>query len=236
MLGKEPFRIVFGAGVVRFDAHGHLFVNLPHSDDHPQKVWIGGPDGDAVPAPERRARVHGTQDGGATEGAFPASAELPRGLTVEVKGYERARLEDGQLVVHMPAESTIPNWWESARDHHFKGDGPVRLWAKSSIPEGVSIEGDVPRGGPPTQPKPAARAQFQPKTEKAETPAPSAEAGPAPAGPTPSPEGEAQGQPYRPGRLPAGHHKPAGAKTSGLGCSTLVALVALAVGTLMLVS
>jgi len=237
MLGKEPFRIVFDAGVVRFDAHGHLFVNLPHSDDSPQRVWIGGPDGASVPAPERRARVHGTQDGGSTGGAFPASAELPRGLTVEVKGYESAQLDGGKLVVEMPAESTIPDWWESARDHHFQGDGPVKLWAKSSLPDGVTIEGDVPRGGPPTQPKPAARAQFQPKSEKAA--APTTEAAPSSPAPEPSappPDADAQGQPYRPGRLPAGHHKPAGSKTSSLGCSTLVVLVALVVGTLMLVS
>ncbi len=228
MLGKEPFRIVFGAGVVRFDAHGNLFVNLPHTDDVPQSVTIGADAERTVAAPERRARVHGDHDGGTTTGSFPGSAELPRGLTVEVKGYESAVYADGSLTVQMAAGATIPDWWESGQDHHFNGDGGVRLWAKSSLPEGVLLDGDPGPAGPPTQPKPVARSQFQPKTERATPPEePPAES------PKPAPSTEDEGQPYRPGRLPAGHYNTGGAdKKSGLGCSTLVVLVVSIVGAL----
>ncbi len=231
MLGKEPFRIVFGAGVVRFDAHGNLFVNLPHTDEVPQSVTFGADGGRTVNAPERRARVHGGHEGGTTHGSMPGSAELPRGLTVEVKGYESVAYAEGALTVQMAAGATIPDWWESGQDHHFAGDGGVRLWAKSSLPEGISLEGDPGPAGPPTQPKPVARAQFQPKTEKA-TPVAETPSG----SPEPASSASDGRQPYRPGRLPAGHYNTGGAdKKSGLGCSTLVVLVVSMVGALFAV-
>ncbi|MCO4771941.1 MAG: hypothetical protein KDA24_18060 [Deltaproteobacteria bacterium] len=231
MLGKDPFRIVFGSGVVRFDAHDNLFVNLAHTDESPQQVRIGSESGTAVSAPERRARVHGTTEGGQVSGAFPASADLPRGLTVEVKGFESATLADGKLVVTLAAGATIPDWWESGQDHHFAAaDTALRLWVKSSMPAGVTLEGEVAAGGPPTQPKPAARAQFQPVSETAKA-KPEPDAPPKAKVKTDEPAA-ADGQPYRPGRLPAGHYKTA-EKKSGLGCSTLIVLVALTAGAVL---
>ena len=218
MLGKEPFRIVIGAGVARFDAHDNLFVNLPHTDDDPQTARIGGPDGSKVPAPERRARVHGPGEPGTVSGAFPGSADLPRGLTIEVKGYESVTYTDGRLEISMPAGSTLPNWFTSGADHHFDRPGEsVRLWVKSALPAGVSLaDNDAAAPAPP--PKPAARAQFQPKSEAAKPP-PAAELTPeAP----PAPDKE----PYRPGRLPADHMKDRPETKGGLGCSTLLVTLA----------
>jgi hypothetical protein len=227
MLAKEPFKIVFTSGVVRFDAHGTLFVNLPHTDDAPQQVRLGSVSGAPVRAPEKFARVLGAGGAGTAGGAFPASGELPRGLTVQVKEYEHAAFAQGRLEVSLAAGATIPDWWESGQDHHFVGDDPVRLWAKSSLPDGVTIEGETAPGGPPTQPKPVARAQFQPKSEKAAPPPPPPPA-PEPA-PAPSPGAEPAGsQPYRPGRLPAGHLGTGDKAKSGLGCSTLMLLAVLA--------
>jgi len=235
MLGKEPFRIVFSAGVVRFDAHGNLFVNLEHTEDSPQRVFVGGPSGQAVAAPEKRARVHGSGGPGTSSGAFLGSADLPRGLTVEVKNYESATLEGGQLIVCLGGGATIPDWWESGKDHHFgASDLPLRLWVKSSMPEGVSVADGNP-GDELVQPKPMARAQFQPKSEKA---SPAAEK-PAPTTPRPVTQSapgrdkEDKSEPYRPGRLPAGHLSSSDKGKSGLGCSTLILVVALAVVSLV---
>ena len=223
MLGKQPFDIVFTSGVVRFDSVGNLFVNLPHSDDDPMPVQAGDR---SLPAPERRARVHGPASTGAASGSFPASADLPRGLTVEVKGYTSATYADGRLVVSLPGDTTIPDWFEAGAQHVFTRSGsPLKLWVKSSLPDGVTLaDASLVDTGPPTQPKPVARAQFQPTTSAAE-PAPAPQA-------RPSAEGDAGGAsgPYRPGRLPAGHY---GADRdqakSGLGCSTLAVAVSLAV-------
>jgi hypothetical protein len=237
MLGKEPFRIIFSAGVVRFDAHGNLFVNLDHSEDAPQKVLIGGPSGVAVAAPEKRARVHGTGGSGAAGGAFLGSGHLPRGLTVEVKNYESAMLEDGNLIVCMASGATIPDWWESAKDHHFgPGAAPLRIWVKSSMPEGVSVA-DRKSGDEAVQPKPMARAQFQPKSEKATPVAekPLAASASSVTDPASKAEKGEKGEPYRPGRLPAGHLSASEKGKSGLGCSTLTVVVALAAVALVVV-
>lgn len=230
MLGKQPFEIVFRSGVARFDSVGNLFVNLPHRDDDPMSVRLS--DDRVVSVPERRARVHGPGDPGPARGVFPVSADLPRGLTVEIKGYESATFADGRLVVSVPGSATVPDWFEAGLGHEFEKPGDaLRLWMKSSMPDGVSLaDGGSVDAGPPTQPKPVARAQFQPQSTAAPV-----EAAPEPA---PRPQGaggtSAASGPYRPERLAAGHLGVRGDKPSkGLGCSTLLLAVALAVLTLV---
>jgi len=229
MLGKEPFRTVFASGVVRFDAHGNLFVNLPHSDENPQKVFIGAPDSGGTAPPERRARVHGAHASPNASGAFPGCADLPRGLTVEFKGYTSAVFEDGTLIVSMDAGASLPDWWESGQDHFFAAAAePLRLWVKSSLPDGVTLADKDAETGHSAQAKPVARGQFQPVSEKA-APAPKPAQSSASNAPPPASKA-APKEAYRPPKLPAGHLNPAGAKKSGLGCSTLLLLMALASG------
>lgn len=222
MLGKEPFEIIIASGVARFDSVGNLFVNLPHGEDDPMPVVIGDT---TRSAPEKRARVHGpASDNGSAKGAFNASPKLPRGLTVELKGYSTASLADGRLTVAMPAGSTLPDWFESGATHVFERPGDsLKLWVKSSLPEGVTLaDADAVDTGPPTQPKPVARAQFQPDSSAFEPPPAAAYAS---SGAADSPT---RG-PYRPGRLPAGHMAAdRDQRKTGLGCSTLVLVVALA--------
>ena len=220
MLGKQPFDIVFRSGVARFDSTGNLFVNLPHSDDDPMPVVAAGA---TLRAPEKRARVHGAVAGGAVSGCFPVSGDLPRGLTVEVKGYTSASFTDGALTVSLPADCTIPDWFDPGAQHLFERPGnALRLWVKSSLPEGATLaDPSAVAAGPPTQPKPVARAQFQP-TSSAE-PAP-----PAPETARGEPASTVESGPYRPERLAAGHLGAEREQTkTGPGCSTLALAVAL---------
>ncbi len=226
MVGKQPFEIVFGSGVARFDSVGNLFVNLPHSDDDPMQVRLA--DDRVVSVPERRARVHAAGEPGPAQGVFPASADLPRGLTVELKGYLGATFDAGRLVVSVPADTSVPDWFEAGARHEFTRPGnALRLWVKSSMPSGVSLaNASSVDSGPPTQPKPVARAQFQP-VSSTEPVASAPEPAPAPDAEAPT---AGSSGPYRPDRLAAGHLGVGSDKPSrGLGCSTLAMAVALAV-------
>ncbi len=224
MLGNQPFEIVFSSGVARFDSVGNLFVNLPHSEDDPAQVRLA--EDKVVTVPERRARVHGPGESGSSSGVFPASPDLPRGLTIEMKGFETATFADGKLVVAMPADTTGPDWFEAGGRHDFARPGnTVRLWVKSSLPDGVSLQGgDQVDVGPPTQPKP----KTKPKTTPAPMPRPKAPKPPSRA--SKKAADKASSGPYRPERLPTGHPAAGADKPrTGLGCSTLLLAVALAV-------
>jgi hypothetical protein len=104
------------------------------------------------------------------------------------------------------------------------------------MPEGVSVA-DRKSGDEAVQPKPMARAQFQPKSEKATPVAekPLAASASSVTDPASKAEKGEKGEPYRPGRLPAGHLSASEKGKSGLGCSTLTVVVALAAVALVVV-
>jgi hypothetical protein len=233
----DRLELIFESGVARFDASNNLFVHLAHGPDDPAPFSDGAGKSSAAPGGERRARVLGGGGaGGKLSGAFDGTADLPRGLVIELRGYESAELDaKGRLRVVVPSVTERPDWLPGAGTLRLGRTGePLRLWAKSSLPEGVRIGAEEPAGKPKTR-KQGAR----PTTTVAEKPAPSEPAGTAapgkrakpraaaaPAGtapeprpdpqPEPAPESqpesppdaraETRRDPYRPERPPAGSY------------------------------
>lgn len=139
----------FHSGVVRFDAMGNLFVHLTHGSDDPHPFSIGD-DEHTAPAKDRRARLLGDGDATVT-GKFPTVTDLPRGLVIDVRGYDSVTLgEDGAMVIVIADATEVPDWLTRGEHHLFRRDGElVRMWAKSSVPDGAEIDPDAA----PNEPK-----------------------------------------------------------------------------------
>ncbi len=133
--------IEFHSGVVRFDASGHLFVHLTHSRDDAHPLVIGDGTEVKAPAKDRRARVLGSGGAGKVAGKWPSVTDLPRGLVVEIREYDSVTLrDDGAMDVVMSDFSEIPDWFQGGEHHLFRRDNElIRMWAKSSLPEGAEI-------------------------------------------------------------------------------------------------
>ena len=150
----------FHSGVVRFDAMGNLFVHLTHSaaDPHP---FVAGDDEGKAPAKDRRARVLGG-GGGAVSGKFPSVTDLPRGLVVDVRGYDSVTLrDDGALEVVVGDATELPDWMTRGAHHLFRREGElVRMWAKSSVPDGAELDPDAAPNEPQKGRKGGARSTI----------------------------------------------------------------------------
>jgi len=169
-MGDGTYKFIFESGVVRFDASGNLFVHLRHSktDAHPLTVDDGMVS--ALPETERRGRFLGSGSGGAG-GAFGMTDDLIRGYTIEIKGYESASLNaDGHLEVDIEGVVDGPDWASGATMRLGRDGDALRLWAKSSFPEGVT-SGDG--AAPPAPPKPKSKGKGpgpkKPAAEPAKT-------------------------------------------------------------------
>jgi len=130
--------LVFECGVMRFDASANLFVHLTHSVDTPHSVVIDENNEFLAPATDRRAKVAGTVEEGPVVGSWPEfTASLPRGLVVEVRGYESLHLsETGVLSVVIGEHEEMPLWFEQGKKHLFShADEKLRMWDKSSRPD-----------------------------------------------------------------------------------------------------
>jgi hypothetical protein len=206
----EPTTFVFRCGVARFDASGHLFVHLTHSAEAPAPAQVAGLSVQA-PGDQRRGQVAG---GGAmtASGTFPGVPDLPRGYLLDLRGFDRAVYADGALTVTYADVAACPDWLQPGAAHTFDHDAErLRLWVKSSLPDGVSI-GEASAEG---------QASVRTQGNRAPTLAPAEDVPLEPPPPSAPPKAE----PYRPPRRPAGAFEP-GKKASGLGCSTLAALAA----------
>jgi len=225
----------FHSGVVRFDASFNLFVVLTHSVDDPQPLVLDGSEGTSVNGKDRRGRVVGSKAEGAgtISGAFPTSNDLPRGLVVEIRGFDSVELrDDGAMVVTCSGTSELPDWLGDAGDVVFRRPGErLRVWSKSSFRDGFSADENArpaapsPPAAKPEPKKKAAKATKPPAPESTtETPPAQTESRPV----TPEPPNSDSSAPYRPPRMPAGSHT-AGrlSESKGLGCGTLTLLVGL---------
>ena len=142
----ESSSFVFKSGTLRFDASGNLFVNLPHKPADPQPVRLGD-ELRSISGDEKRSRIVLADAGSAvTSGEFSPVDKLQRGHTVSFQGYTSATLgDDGALRVEVPGGAELPGWATAGAEHIFERDGePLCLWAKSSLPEGVSRLGEEP--------------------------------------------------------------------------------------------
>ncbi len=152
-------RLEFRTGVARFDAMGNLFVHLPHSTEAPLPVVLGDGTGSEAPARERRALVVGQAGASSARGTFLTTADLPRGsLVVTVQGWDSLVLrDDGALEVEVAEAAELPSWFRAGQSHTFqRGDQPVRLWAKSALPDGVvpSEHAGASGASPTAEPRP----------------------------------------------------------------------------------
>lgn len=160
-MSDGTFKFIFESGVVRFDASDNLFVHMRHSktDAHPITVDDGMVSG--LPETERRGRFLGSGSGAPT-GAFKTTDDLIRGFTIEVKGYTSAVINgDGHLEVDVDGVVDSPNWASGTSLRLGRDGDALRLWAKSSFPEGVT-EGD----GSAPAPKPKAKKGSGPGPKK----------------------------------------------------------------------
>jgi hypothetical protein len=179
-MGDGSYKFIFESGVVRFDASGNLFVHLRHSktDAHPCTIDSGVVA--ALPETERRARFLGSGSGGAS-GAFTTTEDLTRGFTIELKGYESVSInDDGHLEVVVEGVVDPPDWAAGSELRLGRSGDALRLWAKSSFPDGVTGDGAAPppkpapksKGdGPGPKKPPAEPAKTYNAPEKAEPPA-----------------------------------------------------------------
>jgi len=234
-MSPSPITLEFHSGVVRFDASFNLFVVLTHSVDDPQPLVLDGSEGTPVNGKDRRGRVVGSKPEGAgtISGAFPTSNDLPRGLVVEVRGFDSVELrDDGAMVVCCSGATELPDWIGDASEVIFRRPGErLRVWSKSSFRDGFSADENArpaapsPPAAKPEPKKKAAKATKPPAPEPTtETPPPKTEAQRV----KPKPAGSESSAPYRPPRMPAGSHT-AGrlGESKGLGCGTLTLLVGL---------
>lgn len=217
-MADDSLTLIFRSGVARIDASGNVFVHVTHSADDPAPVAVGG-EARRAPGDVRRFQVAGPGSG-AVQGEFPSVNELPRGLLMDLRGFDSAEIVDGALVVTFSVPVDVPPWCTLGVDNVFERPAEtLRLWAKSSMPDGVTRAGSAAAG------KAAVRTQGKrtPTLEKVV-----GEDAPSPR-PEPPPPKAAPSTPYRPDRLPAGAYaEKKNNASSGLGCSTLVALAALA--------
>jgi hypothetical protein len=234
-MSPSPITLEFHSGVVRFDASFNLFVVLTHSVDDPQPLVLDGSEGTTASGSDRRGRVIGSKAEGAgtITGAFPVSNDLPRGLVVEVRGFDSVELrEDGAMVVTCSGTTELPDWLGDASEVVFRRSGErLRVWSKSSFREGFSAD-ETARPAAPSppaakpEPKKTAAKPTETSTKKptAQTPPVKAESDPI----TSESSESNSSSPYRPPRMPAGSHT-AGrlGKSKGLGCGTLTLLVGL---------
>lgn len=163
------FKFVFESGVVRFDASGNLFVHLRHSktDAHPLVIDDGVVSG--LPETQRRGRFLGSGSGAAA-GGFDTADDLIRGFTIEIKGYSSAVVnDDGHLEVDVEGVLDAPLWAEGSMLRLGRNGDALRLWAKSSFPEGVTAGGHAPAPKPKPKAKGAGPGPKKPAAEPAKT-------------------------------------------------------------------
>lgn len=206
---------VFRCGVARFDASGNLFIHLTHSPEAPAPATVGGLSVQA-PGDQRRGQVVGTGDA-VSSGALPGVPDLPRGYLMDLRGFDTATYADGALTVTFSSPPDLPAWLQAGAEHVFEHDAErLRLWAKSALPEGVTL------GEASADSKASVRTQGNraPTLADAKTDA-------APAPEPPPAAKPADDTPYQPDRRPAGAYASGGKKSGGLGCSTLLLVVAL---------
>jgi hypothetical protein len=204
---------VFRCGVARFDASNNLFVHLTHSPEAPAPAQVAGLSVQA-PADQRRGQVTGDGDMTPT-GEIPGVADLPRGYLVDLRGYDTAEYADGAITVTYSSVSSCPDWLKAGAENVFAHDAEkLRLWAKSALPEGVSL-GEAGRD---------AKASVRTQGNRAPTLSDAAET---PAEPPPAAAPKADDTPYTPDRRPAGAFETGAKKSGGLGCSTLMLAAAL---------
>ncbi len=239
----DSYTLQVRSAVIRFDAADKLFIHLTHSPEDPARCQVGGSTAD-LPGSEKRAWLVG-EAAGPVIGSFPKVADLPRGLVLEVHGYDRVSLNDGVLHVAVTDPVQKPDWVQAGQVHVFERPGEgVRIWSKSFVPgdQAEMIEaGAKARATVRTQgnrapslvqekaPDPAApaAAAAAPKAEAASPAAAAPKASPTP-GETASP-GKPESEPYRPDRPPAGSYTAdrLGDSKKGLGCTGLLTLAAL---------
>ena len=141
---STEIKLEFHSGVVRFDAMGNLFVHLTHGADDPHQVVIDGGEPLAAPGKDRRARIHGSASG-TVQGTWPGVTDLPRGLVIEVKGYSSVVLrDDGAMDVVLDDVANVPDWMQAGAHHLFaRPNELLRMWTKSSVPEGATLDEDA---------------------------------------------------------------------------------------------
>jgi hypothetical protein len=255
-MAQSSVTLEFHSGVVRFDASFNLFVVVPHSKDDPLPLVLDGADSGRVPGGDRRGRVvgrHGEGEG-LISGVFPLTGDLPRGLVMDIRGFDSAELrDDGALVVTCSYPSELPDWIGEAGVVLFRREGErLRLWSKSSVRDSFSTD-ESAKPTAPAEPKkkaatkkaaakkPAATEKAAAKkkpaaTEKGAPTTPEAEAAPSP---PPAAESKPSSAPRPTPAAPPPRESQSAANTrkgSRLGCSTLALLVGLTVIALALLA
>lgn len=257
-MAQSSVTLEFHSGVVRFDASFNLFVVVPHSKDDPLPLILDDADGGPVPGSDRRGRVGGGrgEGEGTISGVFPLTGDLPRGLVVDIRGYDSAELrDDGVFVVSCSDISEVPDWIGEASTIVFRREGErLRLWSKSSVREGFSTD-ESAKPAVPVEPKkkatakkaaakkapaktkkaPAKKAAAKKKPAETKKAAPVATEPEAAAAPSPPPAAKSKPTPAAP-PPPRSPNTANTGKSSGLGCSTLILVVGLTVIALALLA
>ncbi len=228
-MSDESLTLIFRSGVARIDASGNIFVHVTHTPEDPAPTQVGS-ESVKTPGDVRRIQVVGTGSG-AVQGEFPPVNDLPRGLLVDLRGFDSAEFVDGALAVTFSGVVDVPSWCKAGVENVF--DRPaesLRLWSKSALPDGVTLGTGAAAGKAAVRTQ-GKRAPTLAKVVDADAPSPKPD-------PTPAPKATAEpSAPYRPDRLPAGAYaEKKDNASSSLGCGTLVALAAVAMTTLALLA
>jgi len=172
-MAQSSVTLEFHSGVVRFDASFNLFVVVPHSKDDPLPLVLDGADSGRVPGGDRRGRVVGgrAEGEGDISGVFPLTGDLPRGLVMDIRGFDSAELrDDGALVVTCSNTSELPDWMGEAGAVLFRREGErLRLWSKSSVRDSFSTDESAKPTAPAEPKKKAATKKAAAKKKPAAT-------------------------------------------------------------------